>query len=743
MRFGFGLLLIIIIITAGYGIVNSVNLITNFYSMQNYPIQRYNYLNYKETEIMNLRRIVAMMAFYSGEPAVLRRQRDEALDTKNRINVLFNDYRENLTSDLIMVNDDEALRSTLDRLDRLYALIVRYVDEVIEGIYLSALADDRNQVLLFIGEGANIYNEISTLYTISRNTAYQTLEDLNETILMFSIVMTVILVALVIIGLIAGILVSFKIARLVTNPLQDAMEILDNVANGNFKVDKKPNLAKDEVGLMTRDIYRLVDVIKSILDDARSFINETVVNGNLDLRMDTAKYKGGYKELVEELNKFADNSDADMFTLLNVLDKINHGDFSVTLRRLPGQKSIINDKVDELMKNLNSVSIDIEAMIEAAAVKGDLQFKIDVAGFEGGWRKLMKGLNKVAAAVYRPIIEIRESMASLNAGKFDTYIKGDYAGDFLSIKNDVNQMISSMSAYVREIDKCLSAVAEGKLTRHISMDFEGDFNKIKQSIDHIVHTLHKTMSEISSASSQVLSGARQISNSASELANGAQVQASSVEELTASIDMISQQTQQNATNATEASALSLKSSNNAKEGNESMNQMMTAMTQIRESSSNISKIIRVIQDIAFQTNLLSLNAAVEAARAGEHGKGFSVVAEEVRNLANRSQTAATETTGLIESSIVRVEAGSKIAVSTSESLDVIVKNASEVLEYVNYISSASREQADAIAQVSAGVSQISQVVQSNSAVSEETAAASEELSSQAEVLQQLVAFFEL
>ena len=251
------------------------------------------------------------------------------------------------------------------------------------------------------------------------------------------------------------------------------------------------------------------------------------------------------------------------------------------------------------------------------------------------------------------------------------------------------------------------------------------------------------MSEISAASSQVLSGAKQISTSAMDLANGASEQASSVQELNASVDLISQQTNQNAENAENANELSNRSTQNARDGNEDMKKMLESMMQIKESSSNISRIIKVIQDIAFQTNLLSLNAAVEAARAGEHGKGFSVVAEEVRNLAARSQTAATETTGLIEDSIERVETGSEIAESTAEALDVIVNNANEILQIINSISTSSKGQAEAISQVSIGLQQISNVVQSNSAVSEETAAAAEELNSQAELLQELVTYFKL
>ena len=227
------------------------------------------------------------------------------------------------------------------------------------------------------------------------------------------------------------------------------------------------------------------------------------------------------------------------------------------------------------------------------------------------------------------------------------------------------------------------------------------------------------------------------------LSQGATEQASSIEELTASIEQVSTQTKINAENASKANGMAEQAKNYAVTGNEQMKEMLKAMDEINESSNNINKIIKVIDDIAFQTNILALNAAVEAARAGQHGKGFAVVAEEVRTLAGRSANAAKETTALIEDSIKKSGEGTRIAKETAEALAKIFNEVNAVSGLVGDINNASNEQAAAIAQINQGIMQVSQVVQENSATSEESAAASEELSGQAEILYDLISQFKL
>ncbi|WP_373844881.1 methyl-accepting chemotaxis protein [Clostridium sp.] len=302
---------------------------------------------------------------------------------------------------------------------------------------------------------------------------------------------------------------------------------------------------------------------------------------------------------------------------------------------------------------------------------------------------------------------------------------------------------SSVSKPITEIMYSANKIAEGDLNIEIKVDSRDEIGILKNSFKKMAIHLNEVIKSINFAADQVAIGSKQIADSGIILSQGASEQASSIEQLTASLEEISSNTKFNADNSNTANKLTEEVKNNAKEGSSHMREMLESMDEINAASENIHKIIKVIDEIAFQTNILALNAAVEAARAGQYGKGFAVVAEEVRNLAAKSANAAKETTSLIENSIKKSERGTRIVHETAEAFDKIVKGVVEVDNIVREIAAASSEQAAGLEQIKGGIMQVSEVVQQNSTASEESASASEELSSQAELMREQVKKFKV
>jgi methyl-accepting chemotaxis protein len=311
--------------------------------------------------------------------------------------------------------------------------------------------------------------------------------------------------------------------------------------------------------------------------------------------------------------------------------------------------------------------------------------------------------------------------------------------------DEIGQMGNAMDSFAdslqNEVVDSLQKLASGDLTFTAIPRDEQDV--IRGSLKKLSEDMNGLLAQIHMAGEQIASGSAQVSDSSQSLSQGATEQASSLEQITSSMNKMASQTKLNAENAVQANQLADQARSDAGKGNEQMQEMIGAMADINESGRNISKIIKVIDEIAFQTNLLALNAAVEAARAGQHGKGFAVVAEEVRNLAARSAKAARETAELIEGSVKKAENGSQIADKTAMALGEIVTEITKVTDLVAEIAAASNEQAQGIAQVNQGLEQVDQVTQQNTANAEESAAAAEELSGQAAQLRQMLAHFTL
>ncbi len=382
-------------------------------------------------------------------------------------------------------------------------------------------------------------------------------------------------------------------------------------------------------------------------------------------------------------------------------------------------------------------------MLASAAAEGHLTVRADAGKHQGAYQKIVDGMNATLDAMNAPIRESAKVLEDLAKGNLDAAVTSEFNGDFALIKHALNETIKTLKGYISDITYVLGEMAEGVLTVKIDSEYQGDFAAIQTAINKNIESFNKVLAEINIAAREVSSGTEQVSESSQSISLGASSQASALDELSATVSQIAEQTKSNAQRAQKASHLSLEVKDSAINGNEKMKALLDAMKDIDNASASISKIIKVIDDIAFQTNILALNAAVEAARAGIHGKGFAVVAEEVRNLAAKSAEAAKETAVLIDGSIKKIKAGTEIADVTADAFGEIVKSIETTASLSNEISVSSSEQAVGINQVNNGILQLSDVVQSNSATSEEMAASSEEISGQAALLKDMVGRFAL
>lgn len=307
---------------------------------------------------------------------------------------------------------------------------------------------------------------------------------------------------------------------------------------------------------------------------------------------------------------------------------------------------------------------------------------------------------------------------------------------YLLIKNYITAPISKLVIGSK-------LIAEGNLNVAFDIRSKDEIGALAEAFSEMANKVNEILHEIDASAGYVASGADHLASSSQVLSEGATHQALAVESIMSSIQGLASQARVSLTHSQSAKTLADQVDETANIANQKMDTMLVSMTEINDSSQNISRIIKVIDGIAFQTNILALNAAVEAARAGQQGKGFTVVAEEVRNLAARSAQAAKETADLIEGSVQKVAIGTQLAKDTSESLKAIADVANKMVTVVSEITTATQAQATDLISVESAIESVSDVVQNNTATAEESAAESQELSSQAELLKELVATFKL
>ena len=369
-----------------------------------------------------------------------------------------------------------------------------------------------------------------------------------------------------------------------------------------------------------------------------------------------------------------------------------------------------------------------------------------LAIFAVGIIVVMRSIDKSAYALSKPIAELNETASRLAEGDLDVELN-------VMAKNEIGELAESIRAtvarlkeyiaYLKEASGALDQIADGKLEIHLEQEYVGEFGQLKEALLHISSSMNDVMRNISASSQTVTSSAGDLANAAQQLAEGSGTQAAAVEELVATATSVAEQVEESKKDALQSAEETQKVTAMMEQSQDKMQEMMKAVQKIHETSKQVVGIIATIEEIADQTNLLSLNASIEAARVGEAGKGFAVVADEIGKLAQESSKAANMTRELIGVSMEEINKGNQIADHVMDSLKTAVEAVDNVNGMIQKTAGNAADQAQSMEQIRVGIEEISQGVQDNSAIAEESSATSEELASQATLLNELVQHFEL
>ena len=355
-------------------------------------------------------------------------------------------------------------------------------------------------------------------------------------------------------------------------------------------------------------------------------------------------------------------------------------------------------------------------------------------------------MSRLSSRIVRPLIKLNSAAMELAQGNLDVTIEAQTDDEVGELGKSIEKTVVRLKEYIDyidEISEVLANMADGKLFINLKYAYVGEFEKVKDALNNISASMMEVMTSIVAGANQVSSGSDDLAKAAQGMAENTETQASAIEELLATATTVAEVVKENRDNSEKSAKYTNEVADVMEDSKKQMAQMREAMDKIQESSKQVVGVIKAIEDIASQTNLLSLNASIEAARAGEAGKGFAVVAGEIGGLANESANAVNTTRNLINVSLDEIEKGNTIVNDVISSLDNAVERVRIANGMIQDTAKAADVQMQGIDQIRDGIDSMSQVVQGNSAVAEETSATSEELAAQSVTLNELVQRFDL
>ena len=534
-------------------------------------------------------------------------------------------------------------------------------------------------------------------------------------------------VLLITLLIIAGCTIGYWVIRGSVRSVQDLIAVFDRIGEG--KLDNEiDNSNKDEFG----QLFRALDEMQKTLKESASRVGSLVsaVEG-----MSTNLMMADPDGVINYINPSIEN----MLRHREVELKEALPNFSVD--------ELVGTNFDAFHKNpahqrklLKPENLPYNASIEVGSLSFDL---IAVALLDDSGNYLGTAVEWIDTTEQVNAQEqVEDLIQKASRGDLTDRLDAESFDGFMrNLAQGVNTMLDTVVEPIENCQAVLEQLAAGNLQENMTGTYHGMFEQLQSSINTSIDNLRNMVGEIMETSSHVSSSAKEISQGNTDLSQRTEEQASSLEETASSMEELTSTVKENAEAATKANNLSTETMKQAESGGDVVAEAVKAMKDINDASREISDIIGVIDEIAFQTNLLALNAAVEAARAGDQGRGFAVVAAEVRNLAQRSASAAKDIKTLISNSVNKVDQGSQLVNDSGQKLNDIVDSVRNVTQLVKEISNASEEQASGIEQVNQAIMQMDNMTQQNSALVEEAAASAESLNEQAGNLMELMSFF--
>lgn len=476
------------------------------------------------------------------------------------------------------------------------------------------------------------------------------------------------------------------------------------------------------------------------------YMKELNEDKNRDIAWAGLKENGLKDSEWKELEHIAELSDGLVPIEEEAMEKAANGDTEGATNLVFGDT--YESTIQEINTATDSCISDIQArMSNKQQLLNTIMFVCMIAfiiSFVAIVRRIAKTVQFARQELLVPIVKVSEQMEELAQGHFEDKI------DLEADDSEVGKMVGAISfmnenfrKMISEISDVLGKMAGGNYLVELQENYVGEFVEIKDSMYKIIESTKKALSSIQEAAKEIDAGSEQLAQAATDLAEGCTVQSGQVSDVSEMVDGIAESMKEKTKEAQVTAQISQEAGNVLLESNAKMQELKEAIGEISRRSEEIRTIIGAIEDIANQTNLLSLNASIEAARAGEAGKGFAVVAEQVKNLAEQSTQAAGETTKLIEGTIEAVEKGIAIADEAAANMNEVMGGAKESTEKMRDMAVALQKEAESIQQIDENISRVAEIVDNNSAASQETAAVSEEQTAQVQMMVQIMEQFEI